>query len=78
MPAFISEMKEHSAWPFADRENGNIYSGGSHGGINEYVRECKAHVAFISPEATKQLDPQFPPKGVTNANAFVDMKVMLD
>ena len=55
-----------------------IYSDGSHGGFNEYMRMSHGVLAFVSSEATNQLSPEFPVNGRADKMEYTDMKKLLD
>ena len=57
---FLATMKQCDTWEFRHFQDGNIYADGSHGGFNEKVRQYRARVCITSPEATNQLNSQYP------------------
>ena len=64
------------AWPF--QEGINIYSDGSHGMLNERIRACLGRVAFMSSEATNQMDPSFPGAGKVDRKEYADIRKLLE
>ena len=55
-----------------------MYSDGSHGGFNEYMRTSLGVLAMVSSEATNQLDPQFPASGRVDKKEYTDIKKLLE
>ncbi|CAJ1446118.1 unnamed protein product, partial [Effrenium voratum] len=68
----MKAVPEH--FPFAHLPNANIHSDGSHGSFNERARAWRAHVAFLSAEATNQLSPPT----FVDKKEYTDMKKLLE
>ena len=61
---FVDCIRRNSEHWYENRDPTELlYSDGSHGGFNEKMRMSQGVVAFISPEATNQLSPDFPTSG---------------
>ena len=65
-------------WPWADQEDQNLHSDGTHGLFNEQTRDHSGHVCFVGPEAVNYLSPLYAEKGVCDTSAYVNLPKLLE
>ena len=65
-------------WPWADQEDQNLHSDGTHGLFNEQMRDHSGHVCFVGPEAVNYLSPLYAEKGVCDTSAYVNLPKLLE
>ena len=75
MMTFYEEFlrTQDDSWPFARWRDGNVQSDGTHGLLNEKMRDTGGHVLFAGPEAVNYLSPEFPQRGRCDKSSYVDI-----